>query len=272
MSLRGLCLPTRRTAGDLSSGDDATRARSYPEEVTGPRTLSAVVIEDDADVRGLLETVLGASGFDVTTSATGREGLDAVRAADADVVTLDLQLPDLDGLEVCRMIRGFSDAYVIILTARAEEIDRLMGLETGADDYMTKPFSPRELRARVAALMRRPRRLASGTEPSQVFHHGALTVDADRRTAAIGGREVALTRTEFDLLLLLARGPVRVWTRPELVESVWGNAWQGDHHLVDVHVNNLRRKLTGSSDHSWIMTVRGVGYRLDEADLASDPT
>ncbi len=231
-----------------------------------------MVIEDDPDVRGLLTTVLGASGFDVTPSATGRDGLDAVRTVEPDVVTLDLQLPDLDGLEVCRMIRGFSDAYVIILTARAEEIDRLMGLETGADDYMTKPFSPRELRARVAALMRRPRRLGAPTEPSQVFHHGALTVDGDRRTAAISGREVALTRTEFDLLLLLARGPVRVWTRPELVESVWGNSWKGDSHLVDVHVNNLRRKLTDSSDHGWIMTVRGVGYRLDEADLASDPS
>ena len=231
-----------------------------------------MVIEDDPDVRGLLATVLGASGFVVTESATGREGLETVRSADPDVITLDLQLPDLDGLEVCRMIRGFSDAYVIILTARADEIDRLMGLETGADDYMTKPFSPRELRARVAALMRRPRRLGQAPEQGQVFRHGELTVDADRRTATLGDSEVALTRTEFELLLHLARPPVRVWTRPELVESVWGHTWQGNHHLVDVHVNNLRRKLAGVSEHAWILTVRGVGYRLDEADRAGDPS
>ncbi len=229
---------------------------------TGAR--GVVVIEDDPDVRDLLVTILEGSGYAVTATANGRDGLDAVRRTEPDVITLDLALPDLDGLELCRMIRDVSDAYVIILTARADEVDRLVGLETGADDYMTKPFSPRELRARIAAMLRRPRTLGGQpAAPGPLLQHGVLRVDVDRRTTTLGDQDVALTRTEFDLLATLARSPLRVWTRQELVESVWGSSWAGDDHLVDVHVNNMRRKLAAAWSHELIATVRGVGFRLD---------
>src|SRR5690348_12181585 len=178
---------------------------------------SALVIEDDADVRALLSELLRQSGFDVVEALTGADGLEAVRTREPDLVTLDLNLPDLDGMEVCRRIREVSDAYVIMLTGRPDEIDRLLGLETGADDYLTKPFSPRELRARVAAMMRRPRRrgaeLDAAPQADNVLRHGELEVDVDSRVVKIGTREIELTRTEFDLLATLLSGPRRVWPR-----------------------------------------------------------
>jgi DNA-binding response OmpR family regulator len=228
---------------------------------------SAVVIEDDADVRALLSELLRQSGFEVIEAFTGGDGLEAVTARDPDLVTLDLNLPDLDGMEVCRRIREISDAYIVMLTGRPDEIDRLLGLETGADDYLTKPFSPRELRARVGAMMRRPRRRtaadAAGDETSTVLKHGDLQVDVDARIAKIGDREIDLTRTEFDLLVALLSGPRRVWSRDTLLRTVWGTEWVNDGHLVEVHMGNLRRKL-GDDPRSgkYIRTVRGVGYRL----------
>jgi two-component system, OmpR family, response regulator len=238
---------------------------------TGAR--GVVVIEDDPDVRDLLVTILEGSGYAVTATAYGRDGLEAVRSTNPDVITLDLALPDLDGLELCRMIRDISAAYVIILTARADELDRLMGLETGADDYMTKPFSPRELRARVAAMLRRPRTLAAQpATPSSLLRHGHLSVDVGRRTTTLSDHDIALTRTEFDLLATLARSPLRVWTRHELVESVWGSSWRGDDHLVDVHVNNIRRKLATASSGELIATVRGVGFRLEDTASSASPS
>src|ERR1700760_2059733 len=158
----------------------------------------AVVIEDDADVRALLTQLLQQSGFEVTEAETGAAGVRAVREVEADLVTLDLNLPDLDGIEVCRRIREVSEAYIVMLTGRPDEIDRLVGLETGADDYLTKPFSPRELRARIAAMMRRPRRrdppepVAPEPEHEQ-FRHGDLEVDVEARIAILGERELELT-------------------------------------------------------------------------------
>jgi len=228
----------------------------------------AVVIEDDADVRALLTQLLQQAGFEVTEAETGAAGVRAVREVDADLVTLDLNLPDLDGIEVCRRIRDVSEAYIVMLTGRPDEIDRLVGLETGADDYLTKPFSPRELRARVAAMMRRPRtRLATGsastTEHAEALRHGDLEVDVDGRIVLLAGKELDLTRTEFDLLATLLGGPRRVWPRESLLRAVWGNDWGSDGHLVEVHMGNLRRKLGDDPRNArYIRTVRGVGYRL----------
>ena len=196
----------------------------------------AVVIEDDDDVRTLLTQLLQQAGFDVTAADNGAAGIRAVRELDADLVTLDLNLPDLDGIEVCRRIRDISEAYIVMLTGRPDEIDRLVGLETGADDYLTKPFSPRELRARVAAMMRRPRTRAAATAPPAataeteaaegVMRHGDLEVDVEGRIVLLEGKELDLTRTEFDLLATLLSGPRRVWPRDSLLRAVLRR-----HHL-----------------------------------------
>ena len=227
----------------------------------------AVVIEDDPDVRDLLCQLLRQSGFQVIEAATGADGIRATREADPDLVTLDLNLPDFDGIEVCRRIRELTEAYIVMLTARPDEIDRLVGLETGADDYLTKPFSPRELRARVAAMMRRPRmRVTAPVEAAnehEVLRHGDLEVDVDGRLATLHGKELDLTRTEFELLTTLLSGPKRVWPRESLLRAVWGNSWDSDGHLVEVHMGNLRRKLGDDPRNGrYIKTVRGVGYRL----------
>jgi DNA-binding response OmpR family regulator len=229
------------------------------------RAWSAVIIDDDADIRALIAELLRQSGFEVTEAASGADGIAAVRAVEPDVVTLDLNLPDLDGIEVCRRIREVTDAYVVMLTARPDEIDRLMGLEIGADDYLTKPFSPRELRARIAAMLRRPRSgsPAGPGAAAELVRHGGLEVDIEGRMAMLDGVELDLTRTEFDLLATLLSGPRRVWPRETLLRTVWGTDWVSDGHLVEVHMANLRRKL-GDDPRSgrYIRTVRGVGYRL----------
>jgi DNA-binding response OmpR family regulator len=226
----------------------------------------ALVVEDDADLGVLLVEVLSHAGFAVQTATSGRGALTLVERSDPDLVTLDLGLPDLDGVEVCRQLRASgSDAYVIMLTARDDEIDRLIGLEIGADDYLSKPFSPRELRARAMAMMRRPRRVDRATTPATpaVLTFGALSVDLESRVALLGDDELDLTRTEFDLLATLLSGPRRVWTRETLLNRVWGTDWTRDAHLIEVHVGNLRRKLGDNSrSGQWIRTVRGVGYRL----------
>ena len=241
----------------------------------------AVVIEDDEDIRALVQAVLEQRGLQVVTAATGEVGLELVRQRNPDLVTLDLGLPDIDGFEVCRRIRGMSDAYVIMLSARADEVDQLVGLEIGADDYITKPFSPRDLRARVGAMLRRPRSgaptsqagsaPASPTEPPPAADPAAeapahrLTVDEESRLAVLDGTELTLTRTEFDLLAALFGQPRRVWTREALLRTVWKTEWVKDTHLVEVHVGNLRRKL---GDEEWIRTVWGVGYRFGQPELA----
>jgi DNA-binding response OmpR family regulator len=231
------------------------------------RAWSAVIVDDDPDIRALIGELLRQSGFEVTEAGTGAEGLAAVREVEPDVVTLDLNLPDLDGIEVCRRIREITDAYVVMLTARPDEIDRLMGLEIGADDYLTKPFSPRELRARIAAMLRRPRSVsgpAAEQDPQpETVRHGGLEIDLEGRMVMLDGVELDLTRTEFDLLATLLSGPRRVWPRETLLRTVWGTEWVSDGHLVEVHMANLRRKL-GDDPRSgrYIRTVRGVGYRL----------
>lgn len=232
-----------------------------------------LVVDDAQEVSDLLVGTLGASGHETRVAGTGAAAEAAAREWLPDVVVLDLTLPDLDGFEVCRRLRTFSDAYVLMLSARGEEIDRVMGLTVGADDYMTKPFSPRELLARVDALMRRPRGRPDGApagEPLRRF--GPLTLDPQAREVAVGGRPVETTKLEFDLLEVLTAHPRRVFSRDHLRELVWGGGWFGDDHAIDVHVSNVRRKLAAAGAADVVSTVRGVGYRLSPDLLAAGRT
>ena len=253
-SLHGAGLRRRPVAhfGDLP---DSARMGSIQQ----PRIL---VVDDEAPILDLVRGYLEREGFTVDTAADGPAGLAAVRVGNPDVVILDVMLPGLDGIEVCRQLRTFSDAYVLMLTARSEEIDRIMGLTVGADDYLVKPFSPRELVARVKALLRRPR---TESAPTSAGPPG-LEIDEARRTVRVDARVVDLTTLEFDLLAVLARDPGVVVRRQALLDRVWGIDFVVDDHLVDVHVANLRRKLGDDPAHPrFVETVRGVGYRLREA-------
>ncbi len=227
---------------------------------------SVLVVEDTEEIRELVCTVLRRAGMDVRAAASGAEALTEVRRAAPDAVVLDLGLPDADGTEVCRQIRAESECYVLMLTARAEEVDLLIGLAVGADGYMAKPFSPRELVARVQALLRRPRIPAPRPAPVEeeaVLRLAELEVDEDSREVRVDGVVVDLTRTEFDLLAALASRPGRVLQRETLLREVWQTDWEGSVRLVEAHMSNLRRKLHAAGLSSpEIRTVRGVGYRL----------
>ncbi len=229
---------------------------------------SVLVVEDTDEIRELVVTVLRRAGMDVREATTGAECLTEVRREAPDVVVLDLGLPDADGTEVCRQLRAETDCYVLMLTARAEEVDLLIGLAVGADGYMAKPFSPRELVARVQAMLRFPRPVqgaadAATTPDESVRRLAELEVDEDSREVRVDGAVVDLTRTEFDLLAALASRPGRVLQRETLLREVWRTDWEGSLRLVEAHMSNLRRKLqaAGLSSPS-IRTVRGVGYRL----------
>jgi two-component system, OmpR family, alkaline phosphatase synthesis response regulator PhoP len=221
-----------------------------------------LLVDDEPPLVQLLSGYLRREGYEVLTAGDGLTALELARTARPDVIVLDIMLPRLDGIEVCRRLRQFSDAYVLMLTARAEEVDRIVGLSVGADDYVTKPFSPRELVARVKALLRRPRG-ASGREdelaPQTV---GDLVIDRAQFEVMRGGQLIALTPREFQLLAVLAEYPGRVFTRPELLDRVWGDRAY-DEHIVEVYVANLRRKLGDDpSQPRYLQTVRGVGYRM----------
>lgn len=230
-----------------------------PGESRPPRVL---VVDDEPPIVELVRGYLRREGMDVLTATDGPAAIAAVRDLAPDVVVLDVMLPGLDGIEVCRQLRTFSDVYVIMLTARGEEIDRVVGLSIGADDYLVKPFSPRELLARIKALLRRPRGSDASVGPRKV---GALSLDVAKRKASVGDREVQLTATEFDLLATLARDPGVVVPRQALLDQVWGTDFFGDDHVLDVHVGKLRRKLSvGTRGEDLIETVRGIGFRLKE--------
>ncbi|WP_425863835.1 response regulator transcription factor [Arthrobacter sp. TWP1-1] len=261
----------------------------------------AVIVEDDQDIRELISVILSQSGFEVFAASTGAEGVEMVRDNNPDIVTLDLGLPDIDGFEVARRIRLFSDTYIIMLTGRADEMDTLLGLETGADDYLTKPFRPRELRARVSAMMRRPRIAGDGSaavaaerapvadavRESKTSSHpvnvvagamelpeaqglNGLLLNSGDRTAEVDGAELELTRTEFDILHALVDSGRQVRTKSDLVRRLRGEEYDvgtyisdADERTIEVHVANLRRKLGDNPrEPRWIKTVRGVGYRL----------
>jgi DNA-binding response OmpR family regulator len=221
-----------------------------------------LVVEDEPPLAQLVAKYLARDHYDTRIVGDGHRAVEEARAYGPDVVVLDLGLPGLDGLEVCRRLRRFSDCYVIMLTARDDEVDKLVGLAAGADDYLTKPFSPRELVARVQALLRRPRHPA-GAEAPESLAVGPLTINIGAREARVGGEPVALTPTEFDLLVALAANPKVVLSRRRLIDAVWGSAWIGDERMVDVHVRNIRRKLgDDASEPRFICTVRGAGYRI----------
>jgi len=225
-----------------------------------------LVVDDEKPLAQMVATYLARAGFLVTVAHTGVQALDEARAGEPDVVILDLGLPGVDGLEVCRQVRAFSECYVLILTARGSEQDKLAGLGAGADDYITKPFSVRELVARVQAVLRRPR---TGTavaqhETQRVF--GDLVVDLAAHKARVDDDVLALTRTEFSLLVALSAQPTTVMSRRQLIDAVWDTSWVGDERIVDVHIGNLRRKLDETRPGGeFIDTVRGVGYRMGSA-------
>ncbi len=231
-----------------------------------PAGYRALVVDDEAALAEVVASYLRREQFDVSVAHNGADALSQAREIDPDVVILDLALPGIDGLEVCRQLRGFSDAYVVMLTARDSELDTVVGLSVGADDYVTKPFSPRELVARIRAMLRRPRTVATpmtaATEPPpRTF--GPLSIDVASRQVFIDGTPVLLTRTEFDILAALSSRPAVVLSRPQLLEAVWGDSWGGNEHLVDVHIGHLRRKLSDDpADPRYVITVRGVGYRM----------
>ena len=211
----------------------------------------------------LVRMYLARDGHKVVAAADGLEGLQAAARVRPDLVVLDLMLPGLDGMQVCRKLRESSDVPVIMLTARVDETDRLAGLDLGADDYVTKPFSPRELAARVRAVLRRASREAGLSGPERV-HRREITVDFRTRTAHVGERPVTLTPTEFRILAMLIREPTRVFSRDEIIDRVFGYDFDGFDRTVDAHVSNLRRKLRDDGDAArCIATVYGVGYRFD---------
>jgi two-component system, OmpR family, response regulator ResD len=220
-----------------------------------------LVVDDEPIVREVLARYLEKEGYAVDVAEDGEQALAAYAKALPDLVLLDLMLPRIDGLEVFRRIREQAPTAVIMLTARGEETDRVVGLELGADDYVTKPFSPREVVARVRAVLRRS---ASTSEPPRVVTAGDLEIDGPKRELRRGGAPVRLTRKEFDLLYLLASTPGRAFTRSELLEDVWDFAWDGDTATVTVHVRRLREKIEEDpSNPTHLVTVWGVGYRFD---------
>ena len=231
-----------------------------------------LVVDDEPPIVELVTGYLEREGWVVESAGDGIAALEAAGRFDPDVIVLDVMLPGLDGIEVCRRLRTFSDAYVLMLTARGEEIDRIVGLTVGADDYLVKPFSPREVVARIKALLRRPRSgsatagIDAETSGTTGTAPAGLEIDEGRRLVRVDGVPVDLTALEFNLLALLAREPGIVIPRQVLLDALWGPEFVGDDHLVDVHIANLRRKLGDDpASPRFVETVRGVGYRVREA-------
>lgn len=224
-----------------------------------------LVIEDDEPIVELIDKYLSAEGFVVHSAYDGTTGLKQARAVKPDLIVLDVMLPGMDGFEVCRRIQQESNVYVLMLTARAEEMDKVVGLSVGADDYLTKPFSPRELVARVKAILRRNRRQDERAEPSerQVLSFEEIQINPETREVSRGDKPVDLTQREFELLYSLAEQPGRVFSRDQLLERVWGHDFAGIDRVVDVTIGILRRKLEDDpANPALIQTIRGIGYKL----------
>jgi len=231
--------------------------------------VQVLVVDDEAQIRVVLRAYLEREGYTVAEAATGKEALALAGTSRPDLVLLDIGLPDLDGLEVLRQLRMTSDVYVLMVTARAEEVDLLVGLSVGADDYISKPFSPREVVARVKTVLRRGRKTsepattATPVPVASAWQFAGLAIDPDRREVRSGDGLVDLSALEFDLLVALASSPGRVFSRAQLLERVWGYEFFGDERVVDVHIRNLRRVLgDDAAAPAVIGTVRGVGYKF----------
>jgi DNA-binding response OmpR family regulator len=224
--------------------------------------LKVLVVDDEVPLTRVAASYLEREGFEVLIAHTGPDAVQMARDDKPDLLLLDVVLPGFDGIEVCRQVCQFSDVYVIILTARDQEIDKVLGLSIGAYDYLVKPFSPREMIARIRAMLRRPRG-AYGAPSGRPLTIGGLSVDVESRTASVDGVEVQLTRTEFDLLVAMVNRPRAALTRRHLISEVWGDEWYGDDHVVDVDVAHLRSKLgDDASEPRLVRTVRGVGYGM----------
>ena len=223
---------------------------------------TVLIVDDEPKITRLVRDYLESAGFGVVTAGDGKEALMRTRTERPDLVILDLGLPGLDGLDVARSLRRDGDLPIIMLTARDDETDKLIGLELGADDYVTKPFSPRELVARVRAVLRRHDRGAG----DEVLRAGSLTLDVPRMRLEVDGRAVELTATEFSLLAAMARQPGRVFTRSQLLDAIHGVAFESYERAIDAHVKNIRRKIEANPhDPIHLLTVYGVGYRLADA-------
>jgi DNA-binding response OmpR family regulator len=225
-------------------------------------TQSVLVVEDEASIASFVSLYLKNAGYEVRTASNGTEALASAQSEQPSLIVLDLMLPDIDGIEICRRLRQKSDVPILMLTARDEDVDKIIGLEVGADDYMTKPFNPRELVARVKSILRRSTSDRRKDPESAVLQHGDLVIDAGRREVKVGADEIQLAPKEFDLLWELLDHRGLVLTRDQLLERVWGYTFAGDTRTVDVHVRQLRRKLGEASP---IVTVWGVGYKVSPA-------
>lgn len=231
------------------------------------RRLRVLVVEDEVELAAVVASYFEHEGYLVETAIDGPSAVEKARKSKPDLIVLDLMLPGFDGIEVCRQVRTFSDAYILMLTARDEEVDKIVGFAVGADDYLVKPFSPRELIARSKAILRRPR--SQGTDEarenfSTALHYGNLTIDPASRIVTVGDAVIDVTRTEFDLLEIMVESPKNIFSRRQLLELVWGGDWYGEIHVVDVHVGHLRKKLTDAGmAEGAIRTVRGVGYGME---------
>jgi DNA-binding response OmpR family regulator len=247
------------------SHDELMSRHTLGDHGQQPDRVKILIVDDERVFASVVASYFIREGYQVELAHDGPSAVTAAEDQRPDLVLLDLMLPGFDGIEVCRRLRGFSDAYVLMLTARGDDIDKIIGLSVGADDYVVKPASPRELLARATAMLRRPRTITAGPAASDepVRKVGDLVLDPVARTVTVSGGAVELTRTEFDLLAALTARPRVAFTRRQLVDAVWGDDWYGDEHIVDVHVGHLRRKLGDDpAAPRFLRTIRGVGYGL----------
>ena len=231
------------------------------------RAVRILLVDDELPIQTLLSYPLQKDGYEVVTAADGHEALQRFEDAEPDLVVLDVMLPRMDGLEVCRRLRARSSVPIIMLTAKAEEFDKVLGLELGADDYITKPFSMREFRSRVKAVLRRADLRSNGDRSEEPLEDREVRIDFGKRQVEVRGQQVKLTYVEFEILAILARSPGRVFSRTMLLERLWGDAAYRDPRTIDVHIRHLREKLEQDpKDPEYLFTVRGVGYRFRDND------
>lgn len=227
------------------------------------QTPRILLVDDEQSVQELLSYPLRKDGYEVVQARDGKEALELFGESEFDLVVLDVMMPRMDGLECCRRLRASSPVPIIMLTAKSEEVDKIVGLELGADDYITKPFSVREFRSRVKALLRRSAMAREPDDGEGVIEEGALRIDPLKRTVTVGGEPVELTFVEFEILMALAGSPGRVWSRDQLLGQVWGGSDYRDPRTVDVHIRHLREKIEKEpASPEYLLTVRGVGYRF----------